>query len=84
MSYVYNLTKVSDATLSILVNQDVLAFQVSVGNGWFSLSAKDLHMQMGKATGNGQCHPQASRSIKHADLQVIVKRAHLMIVCDQP
>ena len=77
-------TQVSDATLAILVDQDVLALEVAVCNGRLALRAKDLHVQVGQATGNGERHPQACSGVQRAQLQVVVQGAHLVVVCDQP
>lgn len=38
------LTEISNAALSVLFHQYVFALQVSVGNSWLAMSAKDLDM----------------------------------------
>lgn len=81
---VSRLTKVSNAALSILFDQYILALQVSVGNSRFALSAKDLNMEMRQAAGNGERHAEAAGSIQGAELKVVVQGAHLMKVSDQP
>lgn len=78
------LTKVSDATLAVLIHQDVLALQISMSDGRLALCTEDLNVQVRQAAGDGQGHPQAGRGIQRAQLQIIIQRAHLMVMCDQP
>lgn len=42
-------TQVCDAAGPILLYQDVLALQVSVGDGWLALGAKDLCVEVTEA-----------------------------------
>lgn len=43
--------EVSDAAGAILLDQDVLALQVSVGDGGFALRPVDLRVQVAEAAG---------------------------------
>jgi hypothetical protein len=38
------LTQVCNATLQVTLDQHIATLEVTMGNGWFALSAKDLHM----------------------------------------
>lgn len=78
------LTEVSDAALSVLFNQDVFAFEVSVGDGRFALGAEDFHMKMSQAARYGKRHAEAAGRVQGAELKVVVQGAHLVEVGDQP
>lgn len=55
-----------------------------MGNGRFSLSAEDLHVEVCEAACDGERHAEAAGCIEGAELKVIVQGAHLVEVCDQP
>lgn len=78
------LTKVSNAALSILLDQYIFALEVSVGDGRFALCAKDLNMEVCQAAGDGQSHAEAAGCIKGAELKVVIQGSHLMEVSNQP
>ena len=70
--------------MDVLVDQDVLALEVSVGDGGLSLRAEDLHMEVSHAAGDGQGHAEAARRVHGALLQEVVQGAHLVEVRYQP
>lgn len=78
------LTKVSNAALSILFDQYILALEVSVGDGWFALCTKDLNMEVCQTASDRQSHAEAAGCIKGTELKVVVQGSHLMEVSDQP
>lgn len=57
---IYVLTEVSNAALSLLFDQYVFALEVSVGDGWFALRAKDFDVEMRQAACDGESHAQAA------------------------
>lgn len=75
--------QVRDAAGAVLLHQDVLALQVSVGDGGLALRAVDLRVQVAEAAGGGVGESQQRRSVQRVHLQVVVQRAVLMVVCDE-
>lgn len=55
-----------------------------MGDGGLALRAEDLDVQVCQAAGDGQHDAQAAHRVQRGQLQVVVQRAHLMVVCDQP
>lgn len=53
-------------------------------NGRLPLGAKDLDVQMREAAGYGEDDAQAADRVQRGELQVVVQRAHLVVVGDQP
>ncbi len=78
------ITQVSDAALQIFLHQDVLALQVSVSDGRFALSAKDLRVQVHQPAGYWRRHVQSICHLHSNTLQVVVEWAVLVVVCDEP
>lgn len=76
-------TQISDAACSVLLDKDVLALQVSVSDGWFALCAVDLGVEMAQTTRCRISQLQQSLSVQGGELQVVIKRAILMVVCDE-
>lgn len=77
-------TEVSDAALSVLFHQYIFALEVSVGDGWFALCAKDLNVEMRQSASNGESHAEAAGRVQGAELKVVVQRSHLVVVRDEP
>lgn len=75
--------EVGDAAGSILLDQDVLALEVAVSDGRFALRAEDLRMQVTQAARRRVRQPQQRRSVQGAQLQEVVQRAVLVVVCDE-
>lgn len=80
--YFLKFTQICYATLSILLNQDVFALQISMSNGWFPLGPKYLYVQMCETTSYGQHYSQAANCIQSSQLKIIIQRSHFVIVCD--
>lgn len=78
------LTQVGDAALPVAFHQDVPALQVTVSDSRFALRAKDLHVEVDEAADDGGCQPQAGLHIQGCPLQVVVERAVLVVVGDEP
>ena len=78
------LTKVSDATLSVSLDQDVAALQVPMGDGWLALGAEDLCVEVHQPACYRQTHLQAALRVQGAVLQHVVQRAQLVEVGDEP
>ncbi len=75
--------EVSDATGAVFLYEDVLALQVSVSDGWFSLRAVDLRVQVTQATGCRVGQFEQGVCVQSGELQIVIQRAVLMVVCDQ-
>lgn len=75
--------EVSDATGAVFLYEDVFALQVSVSDGWFSLRAVDLCMQVTQATGCRVGQSEQGLCVQSGELQIVIQRAVLMVVCDQ-
>ena len=75
--------EVGDAAGAVLLDQDVLALQVSVGDGWFALRAVNLGVQVTEATGRRERQPQQRLRVQRGQLQVVVQRAVLVVVGDE-
>lgn len=78
------LTQVGDAALPVAFHQDVPALQVTVSDGGFALRAKDLHVEVDEAADDGGCQAQAGLHVQGCPLQVVVERAVLVVVGDEP
>lgn len=78
------ITQVSDAALQIFLHQDILALQVSVSDGRFAFSAKNLRVQVHQPAGYRRRHVQPICHLHGNTLQVVIERAVLVIVCDEP
>lgn len=78
------LTQVCDAAAQLLCDQDVFALQVPVRDGWFPFGAKDLRVQMHEAARYRHRHRQALRRLHRHTLQVVIQRAVLVVVGDEP
>ena len=46
-------------------------------------SAGDLHMQVTQPTGHGVAQLQRLGGVQGMDLQIVIERAVLMVVCDE-
>lgn len=57
---------------------------ITMGNGWLSLEARNLGVQMLKAAGCRVEHQQTLRWCYHILIQEVVKRAVLMVMAYQP
>lgn len=55
-----------------------------MGNGRLALGAEDLDVQMRQAAGYGEHDAQAADGVQRGELQVVVQRAHLVVVGDEP
>lgn len=55
-----------------------------MGDGRLALGAEDLHVQMRQAAGDGERHAEAAARVQGAQLKVVVQRAHLVVVGDEP
>lgn len=75
--------QVSDAAGSVLLDQDVLALQVSVGDGGLPLRAVDFRVQVTEAARRRIRQPQQHLRVQRAQLQVVVERAVLVVVGDE-
>lgn len=78
------LTQVCDAAAQLLGHQDVFALQVPVSDGRLPLGAEDLGVQVHQAAGDGGRHGQALGGLHGHPLQVVVQRAVLVVVGDEP
>lgn len=76
-------TEVGNAAGTVLLDQDVLALQVSVGDGGLSLRAVDLSVQVAEAAGGRVGKSQQGLRVQCGQLQVVVQRAVLMVVGDK-
>lgn len=76
-------TQISDAASAVLLDEDVLALQVSVSDGWFALRTIDLSMEVAQTTCCRVGQLQQSLSVQGGELQVVVQRAVLMVVGDE-
>jgi len=75
--------EVGDAAGAVLLDQDVLALQVPVGDGRLALRAVDLGVQVAEAAGGRVRQPQQGLRVQRAQLQVVVQRAVLVVVGDE-
>lgn len=75
--------EVSDAAGPVLLDQDVLTLQVSVGDGRFPLRAVDLGVQVAEAAGGRVGESQQGLRVQRGQLQVVVQGAALVVVCDE-
>lgn len=75
--------EVSDAARSILLDQDVLALQVSMGDGRFTLCAVNFSVKVTEAARRRVRQPQQHLRIQRGQLQVVVQRAVLMVIGDE-
>lgn len=55
-----------------------------MGNGGLPLGPEYLYVQVCKAAGYGQHDPQAADRIQSRELKVVVQRAHLVVMRDEP
>lgn len=77
-------TQVSNAALTVLLHQDVAAFEVTVGDSWLALSGEDFCVKVHQATGYRQAHAQTCLWIQGVVLQEVVERAQLMKMSHKP
>ena len=75
--------EVGDAAGAVLLDQDVLALEVSVGDGGLSLRAVDLRVQVAEAAGGRVGEPQQRLRVQRGQLQVVVQRAVFVVVGDE-
>lgn len=75
--------EVGDAAGAVLLDQDVLALQVAVGDGRLPLRAVDLRVQVAEAAGGGVRQPQQGRRVQRGQLQEVAQRAVLVVVGDE-
>ena len=75
--------EVGDAAGAVLLDQDVLALQVPVGDGRFALRAVDLRVEVAEAAGRRVRQAQEGLRVQRGQLQVVVQRAALMEVGDE-
>lgn len=75
--------QVGDAAGAVLLHQDVLALQVSVGDGRLALGAVDLRVEVTQAAGGGVGQSQQALGVQRGEPQVVVQGAVLMVVCDE-
>ncbi len=54
-----------------------------MGDGWFSLRAVDLRVQVTQATGCRVGQFEQGVCVQSGELQIVIQRAVLMVVCDQ-
>lgn len=75
--------EVGDAAGAVLLDQDVLALQVAVGDGRLALRAVDLRVQVAEAAGGRVGEPQQRLRVQRGQLQEVVQRAVLVVVGDE-
>lgn len=75
--------QVCDAARPVPLHQDVLALEVSVGDGRLPLRAEDLGVKVAEARDGGVGQPQHGSVVQGAGLEVVVQGAVLMAVGDQ-
>lgn len=64
--------QVGDATRPVPLHQDVLALEVSVGDGRLPLRAEDLSVEVAEARHGGVRQPQHGSVVQGAGLEVVV------------
>ncbi len=60
-----------------------LLFRSLVSDGWFSLRAVDLCVQVTQATGCRVGQFEQGLCVQSGELQIVIQRAVLMVACDQ-
>lgn len=75
--------KVCDATRAVFLDQDVLALQVSVGDGRLALGPIDLRVEVAQAAGGRVGQSQQGLGVQRRGPQVVVQGAVLVIVGDE-
>ena len=78
-------TKVCYAACQVCLDQDVSAFEVSVGNGWLlRLVSPQVCMEEGQSTGNGASKTDHLHWREDVDGKVVKEGAVRMVFTDHP
>lgn len=76
-------SQVGDAAGAVSLDQDVLALQIPVSNGWFAMCAIDLGVKVAHTARCRVGEFQQGLRVQGGELQVVVQRAVFVVVRDE-